>query len=431
MRKSFSRSFPPHPLHPCSPHLPFLLLLLPSANLHPSTTSFLILSSPQFLSSPPSNPPTHPSHQTHLLQISATPHHSIMTDSDQIHNNDSLFESNFSEQPGDAPEKPQPSFSEEDLSKSQLTLRCLVTSKEAGVIIGKAGKNVADLREQTGVKADVSKSVAGVQDRVLTVTGTLDGVSQAYSIVANSLVDSPIAISHPFALSPTPPSGIATIRLLISHQQMGAIIGRQGAKIKSIQENFKVRMVASKELLPQSTERIVEIQGKPEAIRSAAWEIGRHLLEDWERAGGTIFYVPQVRPAGTNSNGFSNRPRYNNNNNNGNSNSNSNSNSNYNGTNGNRSEPKESSNEETFQEQLPISADMVGCIIGKGGNRIAEIRHISGAKISIAKESHDSSGDRMFTIIGTREANQEALRLLFHQLENEKNRRTSEAGQQA
>ena len=49
-----------------------------------------------------------------------------------------------------------------------LTLRALVSTKEAGVIIGKGGKNVAELREVTGVKAGVSKVVQGVHDRVLT-----------------------------------------------------------------------------------------------------------------------------------------------------------------------------------------------------------------------------------------------------------------------
>lgn len=59
-----------------------------------------------------------------------------------------------------------------------LTLRALVSTKEAGVIIGKGGKNVAELREVTGVKAGVSKVVQGVHDRVLTVSGTLEGVAK-------------------------------------------------------------------------------------------------------------------------------------------------------------------------------------------------------------------------------------------------------------
>ncbi|CAG8525092.1 7157_t:CDS:2 [Scutellospora calospora] len=68
----------------------------------------------------------------------------------------------------------------EDISSSQLTIRALVSTKEAGVIIGKAGKNVAELRETTGVKAGVSKVVQGVHDRVLSVAGTLDGVAKAH-----------------------------------------------------------------------------------------------------------------------------------------------------------------------------------------------------------------------------------------------------------
>lgn len=78
---------------------------------------------------------------------------------------------------------------EEEYAQSMLTLRAIVSSKEAGVIIGKAGKNVADLRDETGVKAGVSKVVPGVHDRVLTVTGPLQGTARAYAIVAKGLLE--------------------------------------------------------------------------------------------------------------------------------------------------------------------------------------------------------------------------------------------------
>jgi heterogeneous nuclear rnp K-like protein len=84
----------------------------------------------------------------------------------------------------DAPQK-----TEEEYAESQLTLRAIVSSKAAGVIIGKQGKNVADLRDETGVKAGVSKVVTGVHDRVLTVTGALQGTAKAYSIVAKGLLE--------------------------------------------------------------------------------------------------------------------------------------------------------------------------------------------------------------------------------------------------
>lgn len=66
----------------------------------------------------------------------------------------------------------------EEPSATTLTLRALVSTKEAGVIIGKGGANVADLREKSGVKAGVSKVIQGVHDRVLTVSGSLEGVAK-------------------------------------------------------------------------------------------------------------------------------------------------------------------------------------------------------------------------------------------------------------
>ena len=59
-----------------------------------------------------------------------------------------------------------------------VTLRALLSTKEAGAIIGKGGKNVADLREVTGVKAGVSNAIPQVPDRVLTVSGSIDQISR-------------------------------------------------------------------------------------------------------------------------------------------------------------------------------------------------------------------------------------------------------------
>jgi len=72
---------------------------------------------------------------------------------------------------------PHPSRSPSPTGQDTLTLRALVSTKDAGVIIGKGGKNVADLREQTGVKAGVSKVTPGVHERVLTISGPAERVA--------------------------------------------------------------------------------------------------------------------------------------------------------------------------------------------------------------------------------------------------------------
>ncbi|KAG8709182.1 RNA binding protein, heterogenous nuclear RNP-K like protein [Ceratobasidium sp. 423] len=324
-----------------------------------------------------------------------------------------------------------------------LTLRALVTTKEAGVIIGKGGKNVADLREQTGVKAGVSKVVQGVNERVLTVSGTVEDVAKAYTLIITQLLQS--APSSPGAPPPPPTNTHTSLRLLISHNLMGTIIGRGGLKIKAIQDNSGARMVASKEMLPQSTERIVEVQGSSESIGRAIAEIGRCLLEDWERGLGTVLYHPGpgtgADPLGgtgarRNSGAFapstSTMPRrissgaenvYSS------GASNRRSVSGISQVVGNNSPPPRSPPPAQTPpaalrtQNISIPSDMVGCIIGRAGSKITEIRRLSGSKISIAKTPHDETGERMFTIVGTPDANEKALFLLYNQLESEKERR--------
>ncbi|KAJ9102494.1 hypothetical protein QFC21_002894 [Naganishia friedmannii] len=422
-----------------------------------------------------------------------------------------------------------------------ITLRALISTKEAGIIIGKAGETVAKLRDQTKVKAGVSKVVTGVQDRVLSITGTVDQIAEAYGEVARLLLNTPL--SDPTHL---PSNGFCSLRLLISHNLMGTIIGRQGSKIKQIQDASGCRMVASKEMLPQSTERVVEIQGNVEAIKHALRQVAECVLEDWERAQGTVPYHPgaagdqgvlagglgaqtvtgptggirrsslatgpfglgerrQSRaapmPGGDRrkseggpallANGVANlninpfasasasasslvpgvsmsggaapfAPGYHpvlsavsatfpldplspatsstftphtgsslGNNHGSSPLANSSSNNNNNNDNSNdhsTSAPANGSTANLKTQNISIPSDMVGCIIGRAGSKITEIRRLSGSRISIAKNPHDESGERMFTIVGSVEANEKALYLLYSQLEIEKQRRVSVGG---
>ena len=218
---------------------------------------------------------------------------------------------------------------------------------------------------------------------------------------------------------------------------MGTIIGRQGLKIKHIQDASGVRMVAQKEMLPQSTERIVEVQGTPEGIEKAVWEIGKCLVDDWQRGTGTVLYNPAVRaqtgagpltsavPGGR---GFG-APRSFDRTGNGADFSESRS---YNRTNTDQAARGSGipivteDGEEVQTQNISIPADMVGCIIGRGGAKISDIRKSSGARISIAKAPHDESGERMFTIMGSASANEKALYLLYENLEAEKLRRSQQ-----
>ncbi|KAI6957166.1 poly-binding protein 4, partial [Hortaea werneckii] len=378
---------------------------------------------PTTLPTPPTLPPSSLTIQLSSYTMSADDVSSPPLDSGVDNIADRLGGLNTAD--GGVIERPQ---NDEEYGQAQLTLRAIVTSKEAGVIIGKAGQNVADLRDKTGVRAGVSKVVPGVHDRVLTVTGALNGVGHAYGLVADCLLKGApqVGMGGIVASPNTHP-----IRLLISHNQMGTIIGRQGLKIKQIQDESGVRMVAQKEMLPQSTERIVEVQGTPDGVQKAIWEIGKCLIDDQERGYGTVLYSPAVRVQGGPAAGPMNGTGY------GGPRSFNRTGNGADFTSGYAPRPRNGppmdaggpppvveEGEDIQTQNISIPADMVGCIIGRGGSKISEIRRSSGARISIAKAPHDETGERMFTITGGQSANEKALYLLYENLENEKMRRS-------
>ena len=245
---------------------------------------------------------------------------------------------------------------------------------------------------------------------------------------------------------------------------MGTIIGRNGLKIKNIQDASGARMVAQKDMLPQSTERIVEVQGSPEAIGKAIEEIGKCLLEDWERGLGTVLYqpgaggpdaIPAILAGSASRRGSYANPSlagamnditrrvslvdFNSSIGSSNSRSTNASSALSSGVSSSAAAPSTQSSQATAApppaagaaaagqqmrtQSISIPSDMVGCIIGRAGTKITEIRRLSGSKISIAKGPHDETGERMFTIVGTPESNEKALYLLYNQLESEKERR--------
>jgi heterogeneous nuclear rnp K-like protein len=316
--------------------------------------------------------------------------------------------------------KPAPQ-TDEEYAATQVTIRSILTSKDAGVIIGKGGKNIADLRDETGVKAGVTKVIPGVTDRVLTITGSCGAVSKAYSAVAQNLYDA-------LSASPEAPRGELSkegypreleavglalllanlislaIKLLIPHTQMGIIIGRQGNTIRQIQDSAGVRLVAQKGFLPQSTERQIVMYGSPEGVQQAVLQIGKYLIDEWQRGTNAVLYDPAVRTSvsstepisggrtstgprgflgmgtGSPSHSMSGQPRRS-----GNGGFGGRS---FEAAGGDysRSEKRYNANgEELLSENISIPAEMVGPIIGRGGSKITDIRNMSGARVSIAK----------------------------------------------
>ena len=359
-----------------------------------------------------------------------------------------------------------------------LHVRAIISSAEAATVIGKGGENVSQIRKLAGAKCTVSEYSRGAVERILTVSGLVDAVAKAFGLIIRTLNQEPLEASS------TPQSKTYPLRLLVPHILIGSIIGKQGVRIREIQEASGARLNASESCLPLSTERSLVVLGVADAVHIATYYIGSTLVEQLtDRFGGpgaSAYALRDGRPQGVVPGGMQVVPYV----------------PQHAGGQMGRDKfpgqvgppqrgpptpygaPYGQPPQQHPQAQMPYGAgsprtpyaaagpqqphpygghapaqpvhpqqhpqqpmqggaapypgqpitqqifipnDMVGAIIGKGGAKINEIRQLSGSVIKI-NEPQDNNNERLVTVTGTQECNQMALYMLYSRLgESNKN----------
>lgn len=75
----------------------------------------------------------------------------------------------------------QPAATAQDGSappSAPITIRTLIVTQDASVIIGKGGKNVNEIREKSGSKVTITEAIQGNPERIMSVSGPLDAVAK-------------------------------------------------------------------------------------------------------------------------------------------------------------------------------------------------------------------------------------------------------------
>jgi len=317
-----------------------------------------------------------------------------------------------------------------------LTIRLLMQGKEVGSIIGKKGDIVKRFREESGAKINITDGAC--PERIVTVTGTNSSILKAFTLICAKFEED----LESLVTSPGIPKPPITLRLIIPASQCGSLIGKGGSKIKEVREVTGASVQVASEMLPNSTERAVTISGNSEAITQCIYNICNIMAESPPREGcltvpyrpqsqhrpvpvyypphhqqpllpavaGPQLVVPPVQytqmgkgglvPHGPAGGGLTN----------------------INGLNGLTGfgpgvlSPaalaalaggggRGGSTHQTHEMTVPN--EIIGCVIGKGGSKIAEIRQISGAMIRISNcEDRDAPAnlDRTITISGNCES---------------------------
>jgi len=293
---------------------------------------------------------------------------------------------------------------------AHIHMRCLIVTQDASIIIGRNGAHVNEIRDKSSARVMVSESIPGNPERILNVSGPLDAVSKAFGLIVRRIND------EPFDKPSVPGSRAVTIKFMIPNSRMGSVIGKGGSKIKEIQDASGARLNASDGMLPGSTERVLSVSGVADAIHIATYYIGNILIEANER-------MPSYANSSYRPSSYSRRPAW--------------MPSSYvpgysNPYMSNGPPPQAQQSQQLQTQQIFIPNDLVGCIIGKGGSKINEIRHMSASQIKIMEPGatgvgvNGSSapaggeGERLVVITGPPANIQMAVQLLYHRLEQEK-----------
>ncbi|CAB1314508.1 unnamed protein product, partial [Coregonus sp. 'balchen'] len=275
-----------------------------------------------------------------------------------------------------------------------LTIRLLMHGKEVGSIIGKKGESVKKMREESGARINISEG--NCPERIITLAGPTTAIFKAFSMIIEKLEeDISSSMTNSTATSKPP----VTLRIVVPASQCGSLIGKGGCKIKEIRE-----VQVAGDMLPNSTERAITIAGTPQSIIECVKQICVVMLESPPK-GVTIPYRP--KPSGSPVI-FAGGQAY--------------------AVQGQHAIPQPDltklhqlamqqspfpmapSNQgfqggmdasaQTSSHEMTIPNDLIGCIIGRQGAKINEIRQMSGAQIKIAN-SVEGSADRQVTITGS------------------------------
>ncbi|XP_060683659.1 insulin-like growth factor 2 mRNA-binding protein 2a isoform X4 [Hemiscyllium ocellatum] len=248
----------------------------------------------------------------------------------------------------------------------EIPLKILAHNSFVGRLIGKEGRNLKKMEQETETKITISP----LQDltlynpeRTITVRGSVEACSKAEVEIMkklreayeNDLAAMNSHLCYPGALYNTPAVGTMAqlysqtseqevVHLFIPTQAVGAIIGKKGQQIKQLSKFAGASIKIAPPEGPEANERMVIITGSPEAQFKAQGRIYSKLKEE---------------------NFFS---------------------------------PKE---EVKLEANIKVPASAAGRVIGKGGKTVNELQNITSAEVIVPRDQTPDDNDEVIVkIIG-------------------------------
>ncbi|XP_021106308.1 poly(rC)-binding protein 2 isoform X13 [Heterocephalus glaber] len=300
-----------------------------------------------------------------------------------------------------------------------LTIRLLMHGKEVGSIIGKKGESVKKMREESGARINISEG--NCPERIITLAGPTNAIFKAFAMIIDKLEEDISSSMTNSTAASRPP---VTLRLVVPASQCGSLIGKGGCKIKEIRESppkgvtipYRPKPSSSPVIFAGGQDRYStgsDSASFPHTTPSMCLnpDLEGPPLEAYTIQGQYAIPQPDLTKLHQLAMQQSHFPM-------------THGNTGFSGIESSSPEVKGywaglDASAQTTSHELTIPNDLIGCIIGRQGAKINEIRQMSGAQIKIANPVEGST-DRQVTITGSAASISLAQYLINVSLENAK-----------
>uniref|UniRef100_A0A671Z234 Insulin-like growth factor 2 mRNA binding protein 2a n=1 Tax=Sparus aurata TaxID=8175 RepID=A0A671Z234_SPAAU len=243
----------------------------------------------------------------------------------------------------------------ETKTTEEIALKILAHNSLVGRLIGKEGRNLKKIEEETGTKITISSlhDLTYNFERTITVKGSLEALGKAQVEIMGKLreaYENDIAAinshsSHLSGLYGVPPASAQeqeVVYLFIPTQAVGALIGKKGQHIKQLAHFAGASIKIAPAESPECPMRMVIITGPPEAQFKAQGRIFGKLKEE-------NFFTAKE--------------------------------------------------EVKLETHIKVPSTAAGRVIGKGGKTVNELQNLTSAEVIVPRDQTPDENDEVFVKI--------------------------------
>jgi len=170
--------------------------------------------------------------------------------------------------------------------RNDKVIKVLCPYYSAGAVIGKGGEAIKEIKNETGANIQVSKNdvrFPNTDERVITISGQLEPMQKVVAFVQEKIRTDKIPPHVKNINTSENDARKATCKIVVPDTSVGKIIGKGGANIKRLQEEYNVKIGTMKkeDAIDGLRERVISVESdNVDNVDGCVSEMVKEVYED-------------------------------------------------------------------------------------------------------------------------------------------------------